>query len=135
MKLENKKEFAAKVLGVGTGRIIFNKSRLEEIKEAMTRQDIRDLFNEGAIMLREIKGRRTIVRRKTRRRAGSIRHKLIDKKREYIIITRKLRKYLVELLKGEQITKEQYLLLRKEIRASIFKSKAHLKERMRLFKK
>ena len=135
MKLENKKKFAAKVLGVGMGRIIFNKSRLEEIKEAMTRQDVRDLFNDGAIMLKNIKGRLTIEKRKTRRRAGSIRHKTINKKREYIIITRKLRKYLVELLKGEQITKEQYLLLRKEIRASDFKSKAHLKDRMRLFNK
>jgi large subunit ribosomal protein L19e len=135
MKLENKKEFAANVLGVGKGRIIFNKNRLSEIKEAMTRQDIKDLFNDRAIMIREIKGRLKIEKRKTRRRIGSIRHKMRDKKREYIIITRKLRRYLVELLKLEQITKEQYLILRKEIRASSFESKAHLKERMRLFKK
>lgn len=132
MKLENKKEFAAKVLGVGQGRIGFNKSRLDEIKEAMTRQDIKDLFVSNAIFIRDIKGRRIHEKRKTRRRKGSIRNPVKNKKRKYIIITRKLRSYLSELRKSGKISQEQFLLLRKEIRASAFDEKARLKDRLKM---
>lgn len=134
MKLENKKTFAANVLGVGKARIIFNQNRLEEIKEAMTRQDIKDLFADGAISVREIKGRKAIVRRKTRRRAGSRRQIVPGKKRRYITITRKLRAYVEELRKSEKLTEEQFQILRKEIKASAFGDKAHLKERIKLLK-
>ncbi len=134
MKLENKKAFAANVLGVGEGRIIFNKSRLSEIKEAMTREDIKGLFAEGAILIREIKGRKAVERRKTRRRAGSRKQPSIDKKGRYMIIARKLRSYVSELRKAEKLTQEQFETLRKEIRASNFKDKAHLKERIKLLK-
>jgi len=135
MKLENKKTFAANVLGVGKGRIIFNQNRLDEIKEAMTRQDIKDLFANSAIMVKDIHGRKIIVKRKTRRRAGSRRQIVPDKKRRYITITRKLRAYLAELRKNEKITEEQFQKLRKEIKASFFRDKAHIKERIKLLVK
>ncbi len=135
MKLEKKKEFAAEVLGVGEGRIIFNQNRIDELKEAMTRQDIKDLFTEGAIMIRDIKGRKKVERRKRRRRMGSIKQPIRRKKERYMIITRKLRKYLSELRKAEKITEEQFTTLRKEIKASAFKDKAHLKERINLLRK
>ena len=132
MKLENKKEFAANVLGVGKGRIIFNKTRLSELKEAMTRQDIKDLFSSGAIFIAEIKGRRKVEKRITRRRAGSRRQPAINKKMLYATTTRKLRAYVAELRRSEKITKEQFFKLRNEIRASAFKDKAHFKERIKL---
>jgi ribosomal protein L19E len=134
MKLERKKEFIAKVLGIGKGRVVLNKSRLADIKEAMTRQDIVDLLNDNAIFIREIKGRKAIEKRTTRRRAGSIRLPVKNSKRKYIILTRKFRNYISELLKNEKLNKEQYLKLRREIRASAFKSKSHLKERLKLLK-
>jgi large subunit ribosomal protein L19e len=132
MKLENKKRFAGKVLGVGKGRIILNKTRLSEVKEAMTRQDIKDLFSSGAISIAEIKGRRKVEKRVTRRRAGSRRQPAINKKMLYATTTRKLRAYVGELRRSEKITKEQFLKLRNEIRASAFKDKAHFKERIKL---
>ena len=130
MKLNKKKELAAKTLEVGKGRIVFNIHRLNDIKDAITKQDIRGLYNDGAILIREIHGSKTKVKRKTRRRAGSIRKIPGNKKRKYIILTRKLRAYLFELRKAEKITEEQYQKLRKEIRASAFRSKAHMKERL-----
>ena len=63
MKLNKKKELAVKILGVGKSRIIFEKSRLEEIKDAITRQDIRDLAASGAIKIRLVKGRKKKERR------------------------------------------------------------------------
>ena len=55
MKLDKKKAFVAKVLGIGKGRVVLNKNRLADIKEAMTRQDIIDLLNDNAKFIREIK--------------------------------------------------------------------------------
>ncbi|MCX8158685.1 MAG: hypothetical protein N3D20_00085 [Candidatus Pacearchaeota archaeon] len=133
MNLKKKKIFAAKVLKVGKDRILFNKERLADIKEALTRQDILDLLNDGAILIREIKGRKKIVKRKTRRRKGSIRKSPKNKKRKYVLMVRNLRSYIKQLKKQGKITKEQYYKLRKEIRASLFKDKAHLKERIKLF--
>ena len=59
MKLD-KKQLVARTFNVGIDRIVFNKERLAEIKEAITKQDIRDLTKDGAITIREIKGRRKV---------------------------------------------------------------------------
>ena len=130
MKLERKKMLAAKTLEVGKGRISFNKERLSEIKEAITKQDIRDLHKSGAITIKEISGKRKKVKRKTRRRGGSIRKKVNTRKQDYVKLTRKLRYYISELKKQKKISIEKYKELRKEIRTSAFRSKAHLKERI-----
>jgi len=87
MKLEGKKELASRALGIGKKRIVFNKERISEIKEAITKQDIRDLLKDKAIFINEIKGRKKIVRRKTRRRAGSVKKKVNNRKRDYMNIT------------------------------------------------
>lgn len=130
MKLNTKKALAVKTLGVGKHRVVFNQERLSEIKDAITKQDIRDLVESGAIVIREIRGRRTIERRTTRRRKGSIRKRVRSGKREYIIRTRKLRAYLAELIKQGKISKENYKTMRKQIKASVFRSKAHMKEHL-----
>jgi large subunit ribosomal protein L19e len=132
MKLDTKKALAVATFGVGKGRIIFNTQRLGDIAEALTKQDMRDLLADGAISLKDINGRRTIVREQRRRRAGSLKKRIKPGKRQYVTITRKLRAYVRELLEHEKISVEQYEFLRKEIRAHRFKSKAHLKERMEL---
>ena len=41
MNLSKKKKLAAKTLGVGKGRLQFKQENLNEIKEAITRQDIK----------------------------------------------------------------------------------------------
>lgn len=135
MNLSKKKELAARTLKVGKGRIIFNTARLDEIKEAITKQDIRDLLQNKAMVIREVKGRRTRVKRNTRRKQGSIKQKPKKSKREYIIITRKLRRYLAAQRKKSLLTQEDYHLLRKEVRVKNFKSLAQLKEKIAGVKK
>jgi large subunit ribosomal protein L19e len=54
MNLKNKKELAAKVLKVGVNRISINYERRNELKEAITRQDIKELEKEGVINIKEI---------------------------------------------------------------------------------
>ena len=128
MKLDLKKKLAANALKVGIGRIQFNNNRLDEIKEAITKQDIRDLAADGAIKIKEISGRRKNVKRKTRRRIGKIKVKVKKRKQEYVKITRKLRNYVSELKKQETIDNEKYRELRKKIKNREFKSKRNLKQ-------
>jgi len=135
MKLETKKQLAARTLKVGKDRITFNTSRLSEIKEAITKQDIKDLKESGAILIKEIKGRKKIVKRKTRRRFGSIKKKVNTRKKDYVILTRKLRTHLSYLKKNKKITQPVFLQLRKEIRTKAFRSLNHLKESIKELQK
>lgn len=131
MQLNKKKNLAAKALKVGKNRIIFMKENLSEIKEAITRLDILDLHKSGAIQIREVKGRKKIVKRKNRRRVGKVKNKVNNRKAEYVIITRKLRKFVRGLVRTGAVDKEKNREIRKQIRARKFKSKRHLKESLK----
>ncbi len=128
MQLAKKKELAAKVLKVGKKRILFTEENLTEIKEAISRQDIVDLHKAGAIKIREIKGRKKIVKRKHKRGKGKVKKKVREKKREYVLLTRKLRGVVKNMLRIGQVEKTKYLQVRKMIKAKKFKSKRHLGE-------
>ena len=130
MQLAKKKELAAKVLKVGKGRVIFREASLGEIKEAITRQDILDLVKTGSISVREVSGRKKIVKRKHRRRVGKVKKKVNKRKQEYVTITRKLRKFLKHLVKTGSMDKETYRNSRKMVRARKFRSKRQLKENL-----
>jgi ribosomal protein L19E len=130
MQLSKKKELAAKALGVGKKRILFVEANLPEIKEAITRMDILDLHKSGAIKIREVSGRKKIVKRKNRRRTGKIKKNVNTRKAEYVIITRKLRAFTRGLVRTGKLDKEANRRIRKEIRARKYKSKRHLKEHL-----
>ena len=129
MNLKKKKKLAAKALRVGIDKISFNPSRIDEIKEAITKQDIKDLKASGAILIKDKKVRKTKIKR-SRRRHGSIRKKVNKSKQEYVKLTRKLREYIREMRYQEKINEEKYKELMKKIKISAFKSKRHIKENM-----
>jgi large subunit ribosomal protein L19e len=128
MNLKNKKELAKKVLGIGKNRIIFSPEGLAEIKEAITKEDIKSLHAEGIISIKPIKGRRKIIKRKTRRGYGKIKMKVKNRKRDYVKLTRKLRAYLKDLKRRNEIDKKNYLDIRKKIKMRYFKSKSYLED-------
>ena len=130
MKLEKKKNLIARTLNIGKGRILFNINRLSEIKEAITKQDIKGLSASGAITIKDKAGRRKLEKKKTRRRKGSIKKKVKTRKKDYVILTRKLRAYLKSLKTQGKISGEAFKSLRKEIKASDFRSLSHMKEKI-----
>lgn len=131
MQLNKKKELASKVLNVGKDRIIFMSESLSEIKEAITRKDISDLFNAGAIQLKDINGRRKVIARKHRRGVGKVEQRVPRTKTKYVLLTRKLRGTARGLKAMKKITNEQYHNVRKMIKASKFKSRRHLLESLK----
>lgn len=126
MNLRTKKQLVIRTLKVGKERIVFLPSRLNEIKDAITKQDIRDLKKEGVIIVKEVKGRKKVEKKSKKRGVGKIKKKVNKRKQEYVVMTRKLRKYASEMQKQGKLSKEDVSEIRKKIRNRIFKSKAHL---------
>ena len=135
MNLRAKKNLAAKTFGVGKERIAFVNERMEEIKEAITKQDMRNLQKEGAILIKEIRGRGKNIKKSKKRGVGKIRRKVNTRKKDYVILTRKLRRTLGESKKKGELNREEFKKIREKIRNKLFRSKAHLKEHLGEFKK
>lgn len=128
MNLGKKRALASKALHVGKNKIYFSPESLSDIKEAITKQDILTLFQEGVIKVKPANGRRKVEKRRTRRGSGKIKMKVRHRKRDYVRLTRKLRKYLISLKNSGKISKENYWSLRNKIRMSSFKDSGHFKE-------
>jgi len=135
MKLDKKKNLAAKVLNVGRGRIVFVEPRLEEIKEAITKEDIRGLKKDGAIMVKEIRGKKGKPKRKAKRSMGNVRKKAKNTKREYMTMVRKQRAYIAELKENKSLEREEIKDIRNKIRNKHFKSLAQLKDHVKELRK
>lgn len=127
MNLGKKKELAARTFGVGKGRIIFLESRKEDIKEAITKQDLRDLHTQGAIQIKEVVGRKK-VQTTNNRSTGNVRKKVNRRKKDYVTMTRKLRKYTKNMKEQGKVTPEEAKEIRKVIRNKGYKSKASLRD-------
>ena len=72
MKLNNQKRIAAKLLNCSKKRVVFDTERLEEIKEAITKADLRGLIKDKAISAKPVKGvsRGRARKRQEQRRKG-----------------------------------------------------------------
>jgi large subunit ribosomal protein L19e len=128
MNLKTRKELAARTLEIGKSRIVFLVSRIKDIKEAITKQDIRDLISDGAIVIKPVKGRKKVEKRKNKRSYGKIKKKVNKRKERYVIMTRKLRKYVANMKEQGKLEREEILKIRKKIRNKDYKDLAHLKE-------
>ncbi len=138
MKLTVQKRISADILKSGINRISFDTSRLNEIKEAITKADIRKLIKDGAIKLNQIKGissfrsnKIKLQKRKGKRKGlGSRKGKKTartERKRTWMTKVRVQRRF-VRLLKSRKIISVQnYRMIYKMIKGNIFRSKRHLK--------
>jgi len=129
MNLNKKKKLAERTFGIGKSRIVFVDSRLEDIKEAITKQDIRDLYKDGAIIIKEKIGRKKIIKKRNRS-TGNIRKKIKKRKKDYVILTRKLRRYILDMKKQGKISNVNLKDIRKKIRNKTFKNKMQLREQI-----
>ncbi|MEK6878743.1 MAG: hypothetical protein AABY22_04000, partial [Nanoarchaeota archaeon] len=93
-----------------------------------TKTDIKDLLREGSIRIKEVSVRKAINKRNRKRSYGKIKKKIKLRKREYVIITRKLRRYIKTLSVKGKIKIVDYKLLRKKIRNKEFRSLGQFKD-------
>ena len=137
MNLRNKKILAAKVLDVGTGRVVFDTERLDEIKEAITKQDINGLVIGGVIKAKPRHGasrsrfrKRIIQKRKGRQSGmGSKRGKRtarLSDKRAWINRIRLQRKYMKQLKNKGYVQSKDFRSVYRKIGGGFFRNKRHV---------
>lgn len=133
MRLQRR--MAAKILKCGEHRVWFDPARLDEIKQAITRTDIKRLIKRGIIKKLPEKGtsraraRKIAQQKKKGRRKGRGSRKGAKKegKEQWIKRIRAIRRYLKELRDSGKITKETYKDLYRKAKGGFFKSKNHVK--------
>lgn len=136
--LKQKKELAARALGCTSKRIVFDTSKLKEIKEAITKSDIKKLAAQGTIKIKPTKGvsrararKRAAQRKKGRRRGhGSRKGKKgarEGKKRKWILKVRAQRRFVKMLKEKGVLTRKAARNLYALIKVGTFRNIAHLK--------
>lgn len=137
MTLRTRRRIAAQILKVGQNKIIFIKDRLADIKEAITKEDMRGLIKEGAIKAKKSKGiskgrfRKKLSQKKKGLRKGTGKRKgkrvaLKFGKKVWMKKIRVLRRVLAE--HKDKLDNKLYWRLRREIKAGSVKTKRHLAE-------
>jgi len=135
--LSAQKRLAADVLGVGENRVWFDPDEQGEIADAITREDIRDLVDRGAIEAKDAKGNsRGRARERDAKRAyghkkgaGSRKGKAggrEDEKDRWIGDIRAQRRILRDLRDGGEITRSEYRSLYAKASGGEFRSVRYL---------
>lgn len=124
------KRLAADILKVGQSRVVMDPEHLEDIKNAITRRDIKKMISKDYIKVRRAKVKRPKLPQKRKKRPGSrkgSRGARITKKEKWMRTVRPLRRMLKELRdKGTLDTRtyrKTYLL----VKAGMFRNRSHLK--------
>jgi len=139
MKAEKAREIAAKLLKVGKNKIWIDPEESESIKEAITKDDIRELIKNGVIKKKKEseqsrgRARKVEKQKKKGRRKGHGSRKgtakvRMDRKKNWINRVRAQRALLKELKEKnpEQVKKLGYSKLYRMIKGGFFRSKAQL---------
>ena len=138
MNLRNKKSLVARILKAGKQRVWFNPAKLSDIKEAITKDDLKSLMQEGSITVKQKTGssrsrarKKLLQKRKGRQKGiGSRKGKVTarsPRKREWIVKIRSQRNLIKELIDKEVISKSTYQELRKKSKGGFFRNKRHVK--------
>ncbi len=138
MNLKNQRKIAAGVLNIGVNRVWFDEDRLEEIKEAITKSDIRGLINDKAIQAKpEVGNSRSRVRKRLiQKRKGRLQGKgkrqgkksaRLSKKEKYVPRIRLQRDFLKELKTKKLINPATFRKLYSMSKGGFFRSKRHIK--------
>ncbi len=136
--MKTQKTLAAKILRCSKKRIIFDTERLEDIKEAITKEDMRGLIKEGAVKRKQVKGvskvraRKRKEQKKRGQRKGHGKRKgkstaRLPRKKEWMNRIRLQRKFLKELKQAGLLKKSTYRNLYSKASGGFFRSKRHLK--------
>jgi large subunit ribosomal protein L19e len=135
--LANQRRLAAEVMGIGVNRVWLDPEAYNDIKTALTREDIHKLIEEGKVGKRDIKG---ISRGRARKlheaheyghrkghgsRSGA-KGARRPKKEQWMKRIRALRKRLKEMKGNNIIDESTYRKLYRKAKGGEYRSRAHL---------
>ena len=137
VNLHSKKQLVSRIVGVGVHRVRFDSEHLDDIADAITRDDIRSLITANTISIKSFKGTsrgraKTKKIQKSKRGAtqGSKKGRKgarVGKKSVYVNKVRALR-YILKIAKDrKEITNDVFKIVYKKIRGNTIRNKAHLR--------
>ncbi len=137
MKLSLQKRLAATISGCSEKKVKFNLDSLKDIKEAITKIDIRGLIKDKAIVIEKSKGvskgrtRKKKEQKKKGRQRGQGKRKGTKnarepRKRTWINKIRSQRAFLAKLKEKKIINLESYRMLYNKAKGGYFRSKRHI---------
>ncbi len=137
VNLRAKKRLVSRVTGVGIHRIWFDAEHVDDIYDAITRDNIRSLLTANTIKIKPFKGTsrgraklKKIQKKKRGTTAGSkkgAKGARVGKKEVYVKKVRALR-YLLKVVKDrKEITNPQFWSLYKKVGGNTVRNKAHLR--------
>ena len=137
VNLKAKKRLAARVTGVGVHRIKFDTDHLDDVADAITRQNIRSLITANTIKIRPIvgtsKGRAHEKKSQKNKRGTTQGSKQgrkgarVGKKEVYVAKIRALRRLLKIAKDRKDLTNLEFWSLYKKVGGNTVRNKAHLR--------
>ena len=138
MDLKTQKNMARSLFKVGYKRIKFDSEKLSEIKEAITKKDIKGLVNKNIIKILAKRGisraraRKILLQKRKGRRKGIGSRKgtanaRLNSKRDWINKIRVLRRFIKNLKDKSLINNKDYKELYLKAKGGFFRSERHLK--------
>src|SRR3989338_3822752 len=116
MRLGNQKRISAEMLGVGKSKVWFDTEHMTEIKEAITKGDVRTLIRKRIIQRRPELGHSRVRARKR-----------LTKKTAWMNLVRGQRTFLKELKLKGLVSIPTYRNLYSKIKGGYFRNKRHIK--------
>jgi len=137
MELKVQKRLAADVMGCSPKRVWFDEDRLDDIKEAITKADIRTLVNSGLIQekpknitskgrARHIKEQKRHGRRKGHGSRKGAKTARLPRKERWINVIRSQRDLIRSLKEKGTISKKDYRILYLKCKGGFFRSRRHI---------
>lgn len=138
MNLSTQKRLASEVMKTGKNRVYFDPSRLDDIKEALTKDDIRKLVNDRVIQKKLKSGvsksrfRKLLVQKRKGRKKGQGSRKgkstaRLSRKRNWINLVRSQRDLIRDLKDKKVINNKVYRGLYRKIKGGYFRSRRHIR--------
>ncbi len=140
VNLKAKKRLASRVTGVGIHRIKFDTDHLDDVADAITRENIRSLITANTIRVKSFtgtsKGRAHVKKAQRNKRAttqGSKKGRKgarVGKKEVYVAHVRALRRLLKIAKDRKDLTNPEFWTLYKKVGGNTVRNKAHLRALM-----
>ena len=137
VNLKTKRQLVSRILGVGANRVRFDSDHLDDVADAITRDNIRSLVTAKIIEIKSIKGTsrgRAHFKKHQRRRRGTKQGSKkgrkgarIGKKEVYVKKIRAMRHQLKVSKSRKEITNKDYWNLYKQVGGNQVRNLAHLR--------
>lgn len=137
VNLKAKKRLASRVTGVGVHRIKFDSDHLDDVADAITRENIRSLITANTIQIKSFTGTsrgRAQDKKDQKKKRGTgqgskqgRKGARVGKKEVYVAKVRALRRLLKIAKDRKDITNPEFWVLYKKVGGNTVRNKAHLR--------